>query len=52
MDDSGMFDATPPPVWPDGTKEEYDPNRKLLDLVFVQDCTGSQGSYIVNMFPA
>ncbi|KAF5337504.1 hypothetical protein D9758_013581 [Tetrapyrgos nigripes] len=24
----------------------YDPNRKMLDLVFVQDCTGSQGSYI------
>ncbi|KZT18439.1 hypothetical protein NEOLEDRAFT_1080296 [Neolentinus lepideus HHB14362 ss-1] len=23
-----------------------DPNRKQLDLVFVQDCTGSQGSYI------
>ncbi|KZT73931.1 hypothetical protein DAEQUDRAFT_761875 [Daedalea quercina L-15889] len=23
-----------------------DPGRKMLDLVFVQDCTGSQGSYI------
>ncbi|KAL0580662.1 hypothetical protein V5O48_001392 [Marasmius crinis-equi] len=23
-----------------------DPARKMLDLVFVQDCTGSQGSYI------
>ncbi|EEB94967.1 hypothetical protein MPER_06136, partial [Moniliophthora perniciosa FA553] len=23
-----------------------DPGRKILDLVFVQDCTGSQGSYI------
>ncbi|THV03816.1 hypothetical protein K435DRAFT_774689 [Dendrothele bispora CBS 962.96] len=23
-----------------------DPSRKMLDLVFVQDCTGSQGSYI------
>ncbi|KAJ3715457.1 hypothetical protein C8R42DRAFT_698326 [Lentinula raphanica] len=23
-----------------------DPDRKMLDLVFVQDCTGSQGSYI------
>ncbi|KAF8903138.1 hypothetical protein CPB84DRAFT_1707176 [Gymnopilus junonius] len=23
-----------------------DPNRKQLDLVFVQDCTGSQGTYI------
>ncbi|KAF8827533.1 hypothetical protein HHX47_DHR4000374 [Lentinula edodes] len=23
-----------------------DSNRKMLDLVFVQDCTGSQGSYI------
>ncbi|KAF8919049.1 hypothetical protein CPB85DRAFT_1213581 [Mucidula mucida] len=25
-----------------------DPNRKMLDLVFVQDCTGSQGSYITS----
>jgi len=24
----------------------HDPSRKTLDLVFVQDCTGSQGSYI------
>lgn len=31
-----------------GAQEQYmlDPNRKQLDLVFVQDCTGSQGSYI------
>ncbi|KAJ2919164.1 hypothetical protein MD484_g1245, partial [Candolleomyces efflorescens] len=29
-----------PPVAPG------DPNRKQLDLVFIQDCTGSQGSYI------
>ncbi|CDO71696.1 hypothetical protein BN946_scf184915.g40 [Trametes cinnabarina] len=25
-----------------------DENRKMLDLVFVQDCTGSQGSYIAS----
>lgn len=25
-----------------------DPGRKTLDLVFVQDCTGSQGSYITS----
>ncbi|KIY71676.1 hypothetical protein CYLTODRAFT_418578 [Cylindrobasidium torrendii FP15055 ss-10] len=25
-----------------------DTNRRLLDLVFVQDCTGSQGSYITS----
>ncbi|KAI0269743.1 hypothetical protein BC834DRAFT_863137 [Gloeopeniophorella convolvens] len=34
------FDAqqhAPPPA---------EPHRKMLDLVFVQDCTGSQGSYI------
>ncbi|KAI9058181.1 vWA-like protein [Trametes sanguinea] len=30
----------PPPV--------LDDNRKMLDLVFVQDCTGSQGSYIAS----
>ncbi|KAG8938100.1 hypothetical protein FRC00_000632, partial [Tulasnella sp. 408] len=30
-------------------QQQYlDPNRKLLDLVFIQDCTGSQGSYIAS----
>ncbi|KAI0320543.1 elongation factor-2 kinase [Amylostereum chailletii] len=28
------------------TAQQVDPTRKMLDLVFVQDCTGSQGSYI------
>lgn len=26
--------------------QQLDPSRKQLDLVFVQDCTGSQGTYI------
>ncbi|EJC97868.1 uncharacterized protein FOMMEDRAFT_171279 [Fomitiporia mediterranea MF3/22] len=48
-EDSGMsFESAPstfaPPQQHPGTP--YDPNRKMLDLVFVQDCTGSQGSYI------
>lgn len=29
-----------------GYQGAVDPGRKQLDLVFVQDCTGSQGSYI------
>jgi len=27
-------------------QQAYDDGRKMLDLVFIQDCTGSQGSYI------
>ncbi|KAI0731924.1 hypothetical protein C8Q72DRAFT_182408 [Fomitopsis betulina] len=35
------------PQYPTGTDSTpQDPGRKMLDLVFVQDCTGSQGSYI------
>ena len=49
--DEDMFESTPAPVFPNepsSSSDGYDPNRKLLDLVFVQDCTGSQGSYIVS----
>ncbi|KAI5119389.1 hypothetical protein M0805_005932 [Coniferiporia weirii] len=47
-EDSGMtFDPTPVAQGvAQSSHESYDPTRKLLDLVFVQDCTGSQGSYI------
>ncbi|KAH9924268.1 uncharacterized protein BXZ73DRAFT_91272 [Epithele typhae] len=36
------FEPTPVPP------QMVDENRKMLDLVFVQDCTGSQGSYIAS----
>ncbi|KAH7928447.1 hypothetical protein BV22DRAFT_1030750 [Leucogyrophana mollusca] len=49
MDEDMEFDSSPqqqtfsqqqqPPI-------EYHDGRKMLDLVFIQDCTGSQGSYI------
>ncbi|KAH8114387.1 hypothetical protein DFH11DRAFT_1594067 [Phellopilus nigrolimitatus] len=53
-EDSGMlFDATPgteeaPSQPQQQSQAPYDPTRKMLDLVFVQDCTGSQGSYITS----
>ncbi|KAL7280070.1 hypothetical protein ACG7TL_006485 [Trametes sanguinea] len=37
------FEPQPPMAPP-----VLDDNRKMLDLVFVQDCTGSQGSYIAS----
>ncbi|KAI8986203.1 hypothetical protein BD414DRAFT_515240 [Trametes punicea] len=33
---------------PQVPQQMLDPDRKMLDLVFVQDCTGSQGSYIAS----
>ncbi|KAF8627503.1 hypothetical protein AX17_006314 [Amanita inopinata Kibby_2008] len=52
MDEDVVFDSFPashPPVnvqqQPPYENEPYG-GRKMLDLVFVQDCTGSQGSYI------
>jgi len=48
MDDE-MFDDSAP-LQPAFQEQPHptagDPGRKQLDLVFVQDCTGSQGSYI------
>ncbi|GJE88282.1 VWA domain-containing protein [Phanerochaete sordida] len=50
MDEDMEFDAAAAAF--QQTEEQYYPqangggDRKLLDLVFVQDCTGSQGSYI------
>ncbi|KAI0052700.1 elongation factor-2 kinase [Auriscalpium vulgare] len=55
MDQDMDFESAPPSSSALAVfQEEYnaqvastvDPNRKMLDLVFVQDCTGSQGSYI------
>ncbi|OCH84907.1 hypothetical protein OBBRIDRAFT_815291 [Obba rivulosa] len=56
MDEDMDFDSAAPSV-PQAAPLEYpqafhqpagplDDGRKMLDLVFVQDCTGSQGSYI------
>ncbi|KAG8969187.1 hypothetical protein FRC03_004140 [Tulasnella sp. 419] len=39
LDDTGV---------PSATVQYTDATRKLLDLVFIQDCTGSQGSYITS----
>ncbi|KAF8349365.1 elongation factor-2 kinase [Amanita rubescens] len=39
MDEDVVFDSAPTTTMDD---------RKMLDLVFVQDCTGSQGSYITS----
>lgn len=45
MDENMDFDTSVhPPSQQHGSSQE----RKLLDLVFVQDCTGSQGSYITS----
>ncbi|KAG1745968.1 uncharacterized protein EDB91DRAFT_135099 [Suillus paluster] len=47
MDEDMDFDANatqPTPQY--HHRQEYYDGRKMLDLVFVQDCTGSQGSYI------
>lgn len=40
------FDANAAQPTPQFHRQEYYDGRKMLDLVFVQDCTGSQGSYI------
>lgn len=40
------FDANATQPTPPFHRQEYYDGRKMLDLVFVQDCTGSQGSYI------
>ncbi|KAF8169254.1 hypothetical protein BJ912DRAFT_1025659 [Pholiota molesta] len=40
------FEHQPGPQVFNATHTESDPGRKQLDLVFVQDCTGSQGTYI------
>ncbi|KIO02675.1 hypothetical protein M404DRAFT_147240 [Pisolithus tinctorius Marx 270] len=47
MDEDMDFDAnaSPQPVQQHSQKHA-DTGNKMLDLVFVQDCTGSQGSYI------
>lgn len=40
------FDANGVQPIPQLNRQNYYDGRKMLDLVFVQDCTGSQGSYI------
>ncbi|TFK27716.1 elongation factor-2 kinase [Coprinopsis marcescibilis] len=49
MDEDMAFDTAPSvlqPAFQEQPRDSGDPTRKQLDLVFVQDCTGSQGSYI------
>ncbi|KAG2361500.1 hypothetical protein BDR07DRAFT_1610073 [Suillus spraguei] len=46
MDEDMDFDANATQPTPQFHRENYYDGRKMLDLVFVQDCTGSQGSYI------
>ncbi|KAI0822008.1 hypothetical protein BC628DRAFT_1391938 [Trametes gibbosa] len=54
MDADMDFDSGAPALQPAFEQQTYqqglpqvlDDGRKMLDLVFVQDCTGSQGSYI------
>ncbi|KAF8133771.1 hypothetical protein EV363DRAFT_1324595 [Boletus edulis] len=46
MDEDMDFDANASQLPPPQTQQHYEEGRKMLDLVFVQDCTGSQGSYI------
>ncbi|KAI9573613.1 hypothetical protein HD554DRAFT_2202278 [Boletus coccyginus] len=46
MDETMDFDANTSQLHPPQPQQHYDDRRKMLDLVFVQDCTGSQGSYI------
>ncbi|KAG0700018.1 hypothetical protein DFH29DRAFT_653129 [Suillus ampliporus] len=46
MDEDMDFDANAAQPTPQFHRQEYYDGRKMLDLVFVQDCTGSQGSYI------
>ncbi|KAF9221672.1 elongation factor-2 kinase [Gyrodon lividus] len=47
MDEDMEFDANvAPQIPPQHLQQHRDDGRKMLDLVFVQDCTGSQGSYI------
>ncbi|EAU85754.2 elongation factor-2 kinase [Coprinopsis cinerea okayama7 len=49
MDEDMAFDGPAPlqPAFQEQPRTNMgDPNRKQLDLVFIQDCTGSQGSYI------
>lgn len=40
------FDVNATQPTPQFHRQNYYDGRKMLDLVFVQDCTGSQGSYI------
>ncbi|KAG1751181.1 hypothetical protein EDB19DRAFT_1893248 [Suillus lakei] len=46
MDEDMDFDANAAQPTPQFRRQDYYDGRKMLDLVFVQDCTGSQGSYI------
>ncbi|KAI0076315.1 hypothetical protein K474DRAFT_1663145 [Panus rudis PR-1116 ss-1] len=55
MDEDMEFESGGVPAYPPQQQQEPQPQhasngsaegRKMLDLVFVQDCTGSQGSYI------
>ncbi|KAG2155997.1 uncharacterized protein EDB93DRAFT_1129290 [Suillus bovinus] len=46
MDEDMEFDANTAQPTPQFHRQNYYDGRKMLDLVFVQDCTGSQGSYI------
>ncbi|KAF9242519.1 hypothetical protein BU15DRAFT_86736 [Melanogaster broomeanus] len=47
MDEDMEFDANvAPQITPQRFQQPHEDGRKMLDLVFVQDCTGSQGSYI------
>ncbi|KAG2051520.1 hypothetical protein BDR06DRAFT_958753 [Suillus hirtellus] len=46
MDEDMEFDTNTAQPTPQFRRQSYYDGRKMLDLVFVQDCTGSQGSYI------
>ncbi|KAH9889829.1 hypothetical protein C8Q73DRAFT_705623 [Cubamyces lactineus] len=54
MDTDMDFDSGAPALQPafepqlQPPQQVFDDGRKMLDLVFIQDCTGSQGSYIAS----
>ncbi|KAI0333757.1 vWA-like protein [Cubamyces sp. BRFM 1775] len=54
MDTDMDFDSGAPGLQPafepqpQVPQQVFDDGRKMLDLVFIQDCTGSQGSYIAS----
>ncbi|KAI0662050.1 hypothetical protein C8Q70DRAFT_1043268 [Cubamyces menziesii] len=54
MDTDMDFDSGAPALQPafepqaQIPQQVFDDGRKMLDLVFIQDCTGSQGSYIAS----
>jgi len=46
MDEDMEFESGAPSNYPPPPNAGNPDGRKMLDLVFIQDCTGSQGSYI------